>query len=61
MSEADREYRDLGGDISQMKKKIVDSLVYLRERVSVPSDFTYPQAKYLRAYINWLVDIIEQQ
>lgn len=53
--EADREYRDKGGEPEKMKALIVQSLAYLRDRVGVPSDMTYPQAKYLRAYLNWMI------
>jgi len=53
-----RDYKESGGDAEKIKGVIIGGLVYLRDRISVPSDMTFAQARYLRAYINWLVDIV---
>lgn len=56
--EADRLYKETGGQPEQIKVLVVKALSYLRDRVGVPSDMSYPQAKYLRAYINWLIGLL---
>jgi glutathione S-transferase len=39
-------------------KAIVSSMVYLRDRVGVPRDLPLAAARYLRAYLNWGIDIL---
>ena len=35
---------------------VVPSLAYLRDRVGVPRDMTYPAARQFRAHLNWMID-----
>jgi glutathione S-transferase len=37
---------------------VVSSLAYLRDRVGVPRDLPLASARYLRAYINWGIDVL---
>ena len=36
-----------------------ECLAYLRERVGVPRDMSYPAARCLRATLNWVSDALE--
>ena len=36
----------------------VASLEYLRDRIGVPRDMSYPAARQLRAYLNWIIDAL---
>ena len=38
-----------------LSKEAAVSLAYLRDRVGVPRDLTYPAARQLRAHLQWLV------
>lgn len=35
-----------------------DANRYLRDRVGVPRDLKFPEARQLRAHLNWLVDLV---
>lgn len=43
---------------SDLKQGVVDSLVYLRDRIGVPRDMRLPAARLLRANINWALGVI---
>jgi len=54
---ADAAYQRKGGkDPRAARARVVACLEYLRERVSVPRDMTLPEARQLRAHLNWLAD-----
>jgi glutathione S-transferase len=40
---------------------VVASLAYLRDRIGVPRDLPFASARYLRAYLNWAIDIVLEQ
>ena len=31
---------------------------YLRDRIGVPRDLKFPEARQLRAHVNWMIDLI---
>ena len=37
---------------------VLNSFVYLRDRVGVPRDLPLAAARYLRAYLNWGIDVL---
>lgn len=37
---------------------VASSLAYLRDRVGVPRDLPLASARYLRAYLNWAIDVL---
>ena len=41
---------------STMKEGVVSSLAYLRDRIGVPRDMSYPAARQLRAHLNWVIE-----
>ena len=43
---------------SQQRMGVVSSLEYVRDRVGVPQDLPLAAARYLRAYLNWAIDIL---
>eukprot|EP00546_Thalassionema_frauenfeldii_P010456 CAMPEP_0178914376 /NCGR_PEP_ID=MMETSP0786-20121207/11392_1 /TAXON_ID=186022 /ORGANISM="Thalassionema frauenfeldii, Strain CCMP 1798" /LENGTH=507 /DNA_ID=CAMNT_0020587279 /DNA_START=198 /DNA_END=1721 /DNA_ORIENTATION=- len=44
------------GDLDGVKS----SLAYLRDRVGVPRDLPLASARYLRAYLNWAIDVLSK-
>jgi hypothetical protein len=40
---------------------IITSLEYLRDRIGVPRDLPLASARYLRAYLNWAIDVLRVQ
>lgn len=44
---------------SDFTKDVVDSLIYLRDRVGVPRDMKLPSARLFRAYLNWSIGFLE--
>jgi glutathione S-transferase len=39
-------------------KGVVSSMAYLRDRIGVPRDLPLAAARYLRAYLNWGIDVL---
>jgi len=39
---------------------VVPSLAYMRDRICVPRDLSYPQARQLRAHLNWAIDALQE-
>jgi glutathione S-transferase len=48
--------RNEGREPKAARERVVACLEYLRERISVPRDMTLPEARQLRAHLNWLAD-----
>ena len=44
---------------SSTKKSLMVSLAYLRDRIGVPRDLSYPAARQLRAHINFIIDLLK--
>ena len=42
----------------QKKTGVASSLAYLRDRIGVPRDLPLASARYLRAYLNWGIDVL---
>jgi glutathione S-transferase len=40
------------------KNKLISSLEYLRDRIGVPRDMSYPAARQLRAHINYITSLL---
>jgi len=45
----------------QEKEALVSSLEYLRDRIGVPRDMSYPAARQLRAFLNYRISILRGQ
>ena len=43
------------------KSGVASSLAYLRDRIGVPRDLPLASARYLRAYLNWAIDMLEDE
>merc|ERR1712238_318583 len=41
------------------KEGVIASLEYLRDRIGVPRDLPLASARYLRAYLNWAIDVLQ--
>ena len=59
------EYESLLRNAVNSNKKdvngIITSLEYLRDRIGVPRDLPLASARYLRAYLNWAIDVLRAQ
>jgi glutathione S-transferase len=40
---------------------VISSLEYLRDRIGVPRDLPLASARYLRAYLNWAIGVLDQR
>jgi hypothetical protein len=49
---------DGGSDKKKLQADLTKSLAYLRDRVGVPRDMSYPAARQLRAHLNFASDVI---
>ena len=46
------------GETSEEGKDVASCLAYLRDRIGVPRDMSYPAAMTLRAHLNYVIDAI---
>ena len=44
------------GSSASIANAVPPSLMYLRDRIGVPRDMTYPAARQFRAHLNWMID-----
>ena len=44
-----------------ISQPLFNFLVYLRDRIGVPRDLPLASARYLRAYLNWAIDVLRVQ
>ena len=40
----------------ETKQNLIKSLLYLKDRIGVPRDLSYPAARQFRAYLNWVAE-----
>lgn len=45
-------------DRERYRSHLRDSIFYLRDRIGVPRDMSFPAARELRAHLNWLADLL---
>eukprot|EP00904_Undaria_pinnatifida_P006533 jgi/Undpi1/3009/HiC_scaffold_14.g06386.m1 len=48
-----------GGQDKGTLAAVEASLIYLRDRVGVPRDMSYPAARQFRAHLNWAIDVLK--
>ena len=56
-AKADAKYT--GKDVEKARARTVACLEYLRDRIGVPRDMSLPEARQLRGYLNWLIDVLK--
>jgi len=44
------------GSTASPANAVAPSLAYLRDRIGVPRDMSYPAARQFRAHLNWMID-----
>jgi len=56
------ELESLQGSLHELenKREAAKGLAYLRDRIGVPRDLPLASARYMRAHLNWAIDILEK-